>query len=48
MTLVHFYYDPTTEFDRLVEDALASQFCLHASGPSTEARHAVSDVYRPR
>ncbi|KAF8554245.1 HSP20-like chaperone [Imleria badia] len=40
MTLIQFYYDPTSEFDRLVEDSLAAQFCSRACTPSTEARHA--------
>ncbi|KAF8554243.1 small heat shock protein [Imleria badia] len=51
MTLVQFYYDPTTEFDRLFEDALAAQFCPRVCTPSTEARHTSPrnrDVYRPR
>jgi len=44
-----FYYDPTTELDRLFEDALAAR--PRACAPSTEARHPKSrhrDVYRPR
>ena len=51
MSLIHLYYDPTTEFDRLFEDALAAQFSPRVRAPSTEAKYATSrhlDVYRPR
>ena len=51
MSLIHPYYDPTTEFDRLFGDSLAAQFCPRASAPSTEAKHATSrrrGVYHPR
>jgi hypothetical protein len=51
MSLIHLYYDPATEFNRLFEDALAAQFCPRASVPSTEAKLATPrhrDVYRPR
>ncbi|KAI9571799.1 small heat shock protein [Boletus coccyginus] len=45
------FYDITTEFDRLFEDALATRFYSRACTPSTVARQATSrhqDVYRPR
>ncbi|KAH0828176.1 small heat shock protein [Lanmaoa asiatica] len=51
MSLINFYYDPTTEFDRLFEDAFSARFCPRAPASSTEARHATPrhrDVYRPR
>ncbi|KAN0091573.1 HSP20-like chaperone [Tylopilus felleus] len=49
MTLIQFYYDPTTEFDRLFEDALAVRFCPRSCAPET--RHAAPRhryVYRPK
>ncbi|KAH0828168.1 small heat shock protein [Lanmaoa asiatica] len=50
MSPIHFYYDPTTELDRLFEDALAARFCPRAPASSTEARHVTPqsrNVYRP-
>ncbi|KAG8214251.1 small heat shock protein [Butyriboletus roseoflavus] len=52
MSLIHFY-DPTTKFDRLFEDALAAR---SSPGPrtcasSTGAKHATPrerDIFRPR
>ncbi|KAG9309243.1 small heat shock protein [Chiua virens] len=52
MTLLHFYYDPVSEFNRLFEDALAARLCHHASASSTETnRHSAPkrhEIYRPR
>ncbi|KAG8214260.1 small heat shock protein [Butyriboletus roseoflavus] len=56
MSLIHFYYDPTTEFDRLFEDALAARSCpgpRACASSVTVARNPTSesgerDIYRPR
>ncbi|OJA11970.1 hypothetical protein AZE42_07248 [Rhizopogon vesiculosus] len=48
MSLVHFHYDPFTEFDRLFDDAFSSRF--RPSGDTGRALEAGSRVgtFRPR
>lgn len=45
MSLMHFRYDPFSEFDRLFEDAFSSRFLRPVTGPSSESTR---DVFRPR
>lgn len=45
MSLMHFYYDPFSEFERLFDDAFSSRFLRPSTGPSTETGR---DIFRPR
>ncbi|KAF8547477.1 HSP20-like chaperone [Imleria badia] len=46
MSLMHFYYDPFSEFDRLLDDAFSSRSMRPITGaPSTESRR---ELFRPR
>lgn len=46
MSLMHFYYDPFAELDRLVDDAFSSRFLRPITGaPSAETRR---DLFKPR
>ena len=45
MSLMRFYYDPLSEFDRLFDDAFSSRFMRPVAGPGpSETR----EVFRPR
>ncbi|KAH0836349.1 HSP20-like chaperone [Lanmaoa asiatica] len=45
MSLMHFYYDPFSEFDRLFDDAFSSRFMRPTAGPGTET---MRDLFKPR
>ena len=45
MSLMRFYYDPFSEFDRLFDDAFSSRFLRPSGAPTTETRRELS---RPR
>jgi len=45
-SLVPFYYDPFSGFDRLFDDAFSSRFLHPATPPTTETRRR--ELFRPR
>jgi len=47
MSMMRFYYDPLSEFDRLFDDALSSRILRPISGP-TQASETRREHYRPK